>query len=348
MRRHKKIILQILFFLLSLIFVYVLVRQFGQLSNVVETLSKGAWYLLIAVVGIQAIGTINRGAFYNSLYDFFGVKDSLKRLMRLSLAAGFLNLAAPAAGLSGMAIFISEAQRHGMSKSRATVVNIFAYFLVYGCFILILLFGLFYLLFNHQLYQYQIITAAVLFGMLLLFVILFFAAVQGANRVKKLFEYVAAIVNFLVKIIQRRSKLIKKDDVNLLSGEVHLCLKLIQDKWKQLWLPVFHVFLWEIIDVLTLYYLFLTLRYAIYPGTLITAYAIGILFALVSITPNGVGIVEATMVIVLGGLSVPVELAAIAVVGYRVFTFWIPFILGYFAFRSFQKEKLIQIDNGSS
>jgi len=346
--KNKKILYQIVFFGISVVFVYILVRQFGKLTDVVETLAKGAWYLLIAVIGIQAIGIINKGAFYHSLYDYFGVKDSLRRLITLTMASNFINLATPSAGLSGAAVFISEAERQGMSKSRATFVNIFAYFLIYACFVLILLFGLFYLLFNHQLHQYQIISAAILFGMLLLAVILFLVAVKGASRVKKLFIYVARIVNFFAKLMQKKTNVIDKEDIQIISHEIHLCLRLIQKNWKHLWLPVLHVFLWEIIDILTLYYLFLTLRYAIYPGTLIAAYAIGILFSLVSITPNGVGIVETTMVLVLSGLGVPVEYAAIAVVGYRLFTFWIPFILGYFAFRSFKKEKLINIENGAN
>lgn len=348
--RNKKVFYQLIFFVLAIIFIIVFIRQFGKLSLAAQTLSQGSWYFLIAIAGIQVLGIANRGALYHSLYDFFGSKDSLKRLILLSLASNFVNLAAPAAGFSGMAIFVSEAERQGMSKGRALFVNFFAYFLIYGTFILILLFGLFYLMFNHQLYRYQIATASVLFGMILLLVIIAFVALKGAAKLKKLISFIARIINYVVRLITLRSdhsKIISEENIRTLSQEVALGLRLITKRWRALWLPVFHVVLMEAIDILTLYYFFLAFKYPIYPGTLIAVYAIGFLFALVSITPNGIGIVEATMIVVLTNLSVPVELAAIAVLGYRLFTFWIPFALGFGAFRIYQKDKIIQIENGS-
>ncbi len=125
------------------------------------------------------------------------------------------------------------------------------------------------------------------------------------------------------------------------------CDWMIEKKWKKLWLPVLHVFLMEVIDILILYYLFLAFRYPIYAGILISAYAIAVLFSLMSITPGGIGVVEATMILVLSGLSVPVETATIVVVGYRIFTYWIPFVLGYFAFKIFHQTKIERVENGS-
>lgn len=335
-----------LLLLASGVFIYLLFRQFGTITQAADVLSKGSWYFILAVLGIQVLSIINRGAFYHTLYDFFGAKDSLKRLIILSLSSNFINLAAPSGGLSGMAVFISEAQNHGMSKSRATFVNFFGYFLYYAVFVLLLLFGLFYLLFNHQLYKYQIITAAILFGMILIIMIALIAAFEEAARVKKLFGFVATITNFLTRLVSRK-KVIHKVDIHLASTEVNQCLEIIASKWRELWLPIFHVFLIEIIDILTLYYLFLAFKFPIYPGILITSYAIGVLFTLVSITPGGIGVVEAAMIFVLTNLQVPIELSTIVVFVYRIMNYWLPFGLGFVAFRKFQTDKIERIENAS-
>jgi len=335
-----------LLLLASGVFIYFLFRQFGTITQAADILSKGSWYFILAVIAIQILSIINRGAFYQTLYEFFGAKDSLKRLVTLSLSANFINLAAPTGGLSGMAVFISEAQRHGMSKSRATFVNFFGYFIYYGVFVLLLLFGLFYLLFNHQLYKYQIITAAILFGMILIILVALIAAFEQAARVKKLFSFVAMIANFWTRLISRK-KVIHKVDVHIASTEVNACLKIIASKWRELWLPVFHVLLIEIIDILTLYYLFLAFKFPIYPGILITTYAIGVLFTLVSITPGGIGVVEVAMIFVLTNLQVPVELSTIVVFVYRIINYWLPFGLGFIAFRKFQSEKIERIENAT-
>jgi len=339
--------MKILWFAVSIVFIVILVKQFGKLSTAVETLSQGAWYFLVAVLVIQAIGIINKGAFYWSLYEFFSIKEDLRRMVILSLSSNFINLTAPSGGLAGLAIFVSEAEHHGMTKSKSTFINIFAYFLIYALFILVLMFGLFYLLFNHQLHTYQLIGAAIVFGMILVLLFIMIISIEQAARLKKLFQFFAAIINFVLRVLQTKRFLIKHSDVHIASSEVNECLDVVEKKWKALWLPLFHVLLMELIDILTLYYLFLAFHYPIYPGILITVYAISVLFSLVSITPAGVGIVEAAMILVLTNLKVPVELATIVVVGFRLITFWIPFLLGYFSFKIYQKEKLLRVKDAT-
>lgn len=345
--KSKTILNKTLILAVSIIFIVVFVYKFGDFSKAIEMLSGGSWFFMVAIILIQALAIINRGAFYQSLYDFFSVKDTLKRLTLLSMASNFLNLAAPTAGLSGIAIFLSEAQSQGMSKSRSLFVNLFAYFLIYAVFVLVLLFGLFYLFFNNQLHPYQLVTAGVLFGMLVLSLVVFVVAIKGASKIKKLFEFLAKFVNYLAGFFQRRG-LIQNDHINVLTEEINKCLKIVRANPRGLVVPALHVFLMEIIDILTLYYLFLAFQYPINVGVLISAYAICVLFSLISITPNGVGIVEATMILVLSNLKVPVELSAIVVISYRLFTFWLPFVFGFVSFRYLQKERIIKIDNESN
>lgn len=339
--------MKVLWIVVSVIFIVVLVKQFGKLSTAIETLSHGTWYFLLAVIAIQAIGIVNRGAFYWSLYEFFSIKEDLRRMTILSLSSNFINLTAPSGGLAGLAIFVSEAEHHGMTKSKSTFINLFGYFLIYALFILVLLFGLFYLLFNHQLQTYQLVSASVVFGMILLLLFIMIISIEEAARLKKLLKFFAAIINFILRILQGKKFLIKHSDVHIASSEINDCLDVVEKNWKGLWLPAFHVILMEIIDLLTLYYLFLAFHYPIYPGILITVYAISVLFSLVSVTPAGVGIVEAAMILVLTNLKVPVELATIVVVGYRLITFWIPFALGYFSFKIYQKEKLLRVKDAT-
>ena len=346
-RITKKYVYQGIFVVVSVLFILFFVRRFGEISNAVETLSRGSWFFLIAIAALMALSIVNRGAFYHALYDYFGAKDSLKRLVTLSLASNFLNLAAPTGGVSGAAVFISEAERQGMSKTRATFVYIFSIFLIYGFFLVVLLFGLFYLLFNHQLQKYQAITASLLFGIIFTAIFAMLVALESAAKLKKLFHFVSTIINFIARLLQRRGTLFSDETVHLVSQEIKGCLDQVEKKFKDLWLPIFHVALQEAIEILILYYVFLAFGYPIYPGILITVYAIGVLFGLMSITPSGVGIVEATMIVVLTSLRTPVELATIAVVGYRIFTFWAPFVLGYFAFRIFQKEKISRLERAS-
>lgn len=335
----KKNWYQILFFVLSIIFIYVFFAKFGEIKSAVLTLSGGIWYFLVAAIILQGISIFNRGALFHSLYDYFSVKDTLVRFVKIALASNFLNLAAPSGGFSGIALFISEAKTQGVTKSKVVIINLIYYFLIYGFFLFVLLFGLFYLFFNNQLHPYQLITAGILFGIVLVILIFGLVAIEGMVRFKKLVSSLATIINFFSRLLVKR-KIITDPQINLISEEATETSTLLVKNWKNLTLTVLHVILSQVIDILTLYYLFLAFGFYIYPGILITAYAVGFLFQFISITPSGVGVVEATMILVLTGMSVPVEIATIVVLGYRFITFWLPFVLGFVAFRELKKENL--------
>jgi hypothetical protein len=183
--------------------------------------------------------------------------------------------------------------------------------------------------------------------MIFLIIVITVAVFEEAARVNKLFSLIAQVVNFFTRIFNKKS-VVSNSAVNVLSKEIHESILFIQKRWKALWLPVFHVFLTEAIDILTIYYLFLAFKYPIYPGVLITAYAICVLFTLVSITPGGIGVVEAAMIFVFTNLGVPVELSAIVVFAYRIIGYWVPFGFGFWAFRSIHGEKIVKLENGTS
>ncbi|MEN6393539.1 MAG: lysylphosphatidylglycerol synthase domain-containing protein, partial [Anaerolineaceae bacterium] len=68
-------------------------------------------------------------------------------------------------------------------------------------------------------------------------------------------------------------------------------------------------------------------------GTLIAGFTIGYLFLIVSPTPAGIGVVEGVLTISLRSLNVTLSDSAIITLAYRGITFWVPFIIGFFALR---------------
>ena len=80
-----------------------------------------------------------------------------------------------------------------------------------------------------------------------------------------------------------------------------------------------------------LYLLFLAFQPADQPGGLVAGYAIGILFWIVSITPQGIGVVEGMMALTFTSLGIPGAVAATVALAFRGLTFWLPMLLGFFA-----------------
>ena len=76
-------------------------------------------------------------------------------------------------------------------------------------------------------------------------------------------------------------------------------------------------------DALCLILMFEAMGVAADPLILLVAYGVATTIAAIPLTPGGIGIFEATMVATLALLGMGAE-AAIPILGYRLFNFWLP------------------------
>ena len=82
-------------------------------------------------------------------------------------------------------------------------------------------------------------------------------------------------------------------------------------------------------DIFTLYILFIAAGYRVPLGMLLTGYGLPLLVGRLPLVPGGVGVVEATMTAIFIGLGAPPHATVVATLGYRLFSFWIPMLLGF-------------------
>jgi phosphatidylglycerol lysyltransferase len=101
------------------------------------------------------------------------------------------------------------------------------------------------------------------------------------------------------------------------------------------------------VNLATLYVLFLAFHQKVHFGVLVAGYAMGILFWIVAITPQGIGVVEGMMTLVFTSLGVPIERAAVISLAFRGLTFWLPLGIGFILLRrlkSFGVKDSVQAD----
>jgi uncharacterized protein (TIRG00374 family) len=72
------------------------------------------------------------------------------------------------------------------------------------------------------------------------------------------------------------------------------------------------------------------------PSLVLLAYAVAGLLALVPVTPGGLGIVEAGLSALLILAGVPGGDAVVATLGYRIISYWLPIVVGPFAYLAFR------------
>ncbi len=85
-------------------------------------------------------------------------------------------------------------------------------------------------------------------------------------------------------------------------------------------------------DMLTLYFLFIAAGNPVSLGVLFAGYGLPIILGkLAFLFPGGVGVIETSMAALYTSLQVPNAICVVVILGYRLFSFWLPTIFGFFA-----------------
>lgn len=82
-------------------------------------------------------------------------------------------------------------------------------------------------------------------------------------------------------------------------------------------------------DALSFLLIYQSAGYPVSAGVLIAGYAPALILGRLSPLPGGVGIVEAAMFAMFGTLGVPAAATVVAVLSYRLLSFWLPALLGF-------------------
>ena len=85
-------------------------------------------------------------------------------------------------------------------------------------------------------------------------------------------------------------------------------------------------------DMLTLYFMFVAAGHTVRPEILLAGYGLPLILGKMAfLLPGGVGVIEASMVALFNSLQVPNAVSVVVILGYRLFSFWLPTLLGFVA-----------------
>lgn len=325
----KKLIIA-LAVLLGILFI---ISRFTELQEVLLVLQKGNWLWLGAAFVLLIAWILVTAATFKSLFSLVGVNKSLWQVLRLFLAVNFINLAAPSAGMSGMVVFYSDAQKNGHSTARIMVGS--ALFLIFDyCGLLtIIFFGLIILAFYKVLWAFEIFAFILFLLFVSTMILVVYMASRSKERLTRLLLKVTGFINHRTGILFKKA-FINEERVIRFAEEVSEGVKAIQNL-RHAWLrPAGLTILNKLLLLSILGMMFLAFGTPVTPGQLIAGFSIAYLFVIISPTPAGIGIVEGLLTLALSSLAVPIEAAAVITLSFRGYTFWLPFLFGMISFRS--------------
>lgn len=291
------------------------------------TVAQSLRYLVLTIL-LSALGFFFLTMMNKNVFSMLGVKRSKRKMFALLSSALAVNVLIPSGGLSTGVMFAQDAKKRG--ESGAAVISALTLSLLanYISIVFLLVFAMIYLGIIGSLGLHVIIPAVIFF--LLTFGLFLLVFLSGNNK-----AFLSKFLDFALRTWRKIVSMFKKQEPsekNVIAdyiGELECVYGIIKKDPRDLYKAILYIFLSHFFYLASLYVLFASLGLFPLYRIIISGYAIGMMFVVISPTPNGVGFVEGSMVLAYTSLGLPGTAAATVALIYRGFSFWIPMFLGF-------------------
>jgi glycosyltransferase 2 family protein len=345
--RYNRSMRKFLIAVAMLLGVVFLLTRFAELEKILSVLQRGnILYLGLALLLLFA-WVYNLGALYQAIYRVLGMEENRLYLVKLAMSANFLTIIAPSAGLSGMAIFISDARRKNRPTGKVTVAGVLYVWFEYLGTLAVAVIGLGELAHRNTLHWAEITASLILLAGALLIGILLFLGIESPRMLAKTLNFLARAVNRLLRPLIHRSYLTEERAFTF-TRDVSEGIGALREHPHWAGWPIFYALLNKLLLMAILLMCFLAFKVPAEIGTIVAGLSIAQLFLIVSPTPSGIGIVEGVLAVALRSLGVPLESATVITLAYRSFAFWIPLLIGMVTLRMLDRQHPLADKSGLS
>lgn len=318
--------------LLVIAFVAVVVARLTEIEHLVATLRQGLWPWVLAAALLQGMYYAAYAALFQAAFTVVGVDGRGRDLLPVLLASLLINTLAPSGGTAGSALFVDDAARRGQSPARALAGTLLVRVADACAFAAVLIVGLVHLFLRHHLHPYEITGAVLLLlgtaGLAGVLLLGFWRPAQLRRGLGWIERAGIRLAGWLRRPVPLRPGWAERN-----ADEFAQAGAAIGARPRRLGRPLGIALAAHLVNLASLYALFLAFRQPIAPGMLVAGYAMGILFWKMSPIPEGVGVVEGVMILVFVSLGVPAPQATIVALAFRGLTFWLPMVFGFFMVR---------------
>ena len=310
--------------LVIVIVLAVVLLRGDQLVELVETMKKGAAIPLIAALCTQ-LGKYFAQSFAYS-FAFEAVDEHMDPRSTLPLVFGtfFMNTIAPSLNLAGTTLVVDDARRRGIAPGKATSAALLMQITVDSGFAAIMLIGFAILAATVGLSPLWFLLGLVVIALVSVMVLIL---VLGRKRPALVLRILRPIERLVDRIRARFKKPPLDSWVERAVASFSDAAGLIGHNPKTT-AKVFGCSIVASSCELACFCLVGVAFGVTYPEALICGYVVATLFAMISITPQGVGVVEAAVVVAFTSFGASSAAGLSIALVYRGIVFWMPFLIG--------------------
>lgn len=310
--------------LVIVIVLAVVLLRGDQLVELVETIKQGAVVPLIAAVCTQ-LGKYFAQSFSYS-YAFEAVDEHMNPRETLPLVFGtfFVNTIAPSLNLAGTTLVVDDARRRGIAPGKATSAALLMQITVDSGFATIMLVAFGILAATVGLSPLWFLLGLLVIALVSVMVLIL---VLGRKRPALVLKALRPVERLVDRILVRFKKKPLDPWVERIVGSFSDAAGLIAHNPKTT-AKTFGCSIAASACELACFCL-VGVAFGVHqPEPLICGYVVATLFAMISITPQGVGVVEAAVVVAFTSFGVSGAAGLSIALVYRGIVFWMPFLIG--------------------
>lgn len=298
--------------------VHFLLPRLDTVGDSLLTLRTLTPWAIVMSVFMETLSYVANGMLLQSIVALAGDRMPARRAALIEIGAASVALVAAGALGFGAAIY-KWSRAGGISADAAMLASWLPSVFDAAALILFALLGGIDLLLVHRLSRITIIALAIVVSLLSIVIVMAIALLARNDWLRSISKRVARIVKRFRP---------KWDSKGLFDG-----VESASRIWKEMqnggWLrPACCSLLNLIFDLLCLRYAFLAVGHGLPFHVLLAGYGVPLLLGRASFLPGGIAVVEVTMTALYGGLGVPANVAVVAVLTYRLISFWLPSLLG--------------------
>ena len=287
-------------------------------AHVIKTMVP--WAVLLAALG-QGVSYLGAGYLMNSIVSKVNQTLPILKGVIITLAASSIGMLA-GGPFGNAAATYRWVRKSGVSAEGAGLAGTLPTIFNNAILTVLAVAGILHLLLAHSLSSVQFFA----FVLILTLLGLGFAAIHWGIKNRAGFTFV--IVRIAAYFARLLHKTYTPAPAQASVSRMFAALETVGNgSWQR---PLFGAVIYVGFDMLTLYFFFIAAGFPVGPEILVVGYGLPLLLGkLTFLLPGGIGVVESTMVALYTGLGVPRSIAVVVVLSYRVFSFWIPTLIGF-------------------
>lgn len=295
-----------------------------QLVELVETMKQGATLPLIAAICTQLGKYLSQSFAYSHCFKAVGERMKPRSTLPLVFGTFFMNTIAPSLNLAGTTLVVNDARKRGIEAGKATSAALLMQITIDGAFATIMISAFIMLALTVGLSPLWFLV-----GMLVIVLVsvMILIMVLGRRRPAIVLRALSPIERLVNSVLVR----FKKKPLNPWAGKLVTSFSDAAGLIGQNPRPTLEAYGCSIIASLCELSCFCLVGLAFGVTSiepLVCGYVVATLFAMISITPQGVGVVEAMVVVAFTAFGESSAAGMAIGLVYRGIVFWMPFIIG--------------------